>query len=141
MNFSSGSSGRGGGGKKHEIYTAAFGGHLFYDLFLQDREAMAPSTPPSDPLLNFHFSMFDIIVGSLTALERSCSVTACINNKILSRFLSSSYLDLSANSQTSITDKSFTFFIVLQQNGLITFFQSIADLRYLYHFLDLNLKL
>ena len=32
-----GSSGRvgGGGGKKHEIYVAAFGGHLFYDLFLQ----------------------------------------------------------------------------------------------------------
>ena len=24
-----------GGGKKHEIYVAAFGGHLFYDLFLQ----------------------------------------------------------------------------------------------------------
>ena len=25
----------GGGGKKHEIYVAAFGGHLFYDLFVQ----------------------------------------------------------------------------------------------------------
>ena len=25
----------GGGGKKHEIYVVAFGGHLFYDLFLQ----------------------------------------------------------------------------------------------------------
>ena len=34
--FSSGSSGRvGGGAEKHEIYAAAFGGHLFYDLFLQ----------------------------------------------------------------------------------------------------------
>ena len=93
--------------------------------------------------LGIHVSMFDIhvIVGPLTALERSCSVTTCINNKILSRFLSSFYLDLSANSQTSITGKSFTFVIVLQLNGLITFLQSIADLRYLYHFLDLNLKL
>ena len=25
----------GGGGKKHEIYAVAFGGHIFYDLFLQ----------------------------------------------------------------------------------------------------------
>ena len=24
------------GAEKHEIYEAAFGGHLFYDLFLQD---------------------------------------------------------------------------------------------------------
>ena len=60
--------------------------------------------------LGIHVSMFDIIVGSLTALEGSCSVITCINNKIFSSFLSSSYLDLSANSQTSITDKSFTFF-------------------------------
>ena len=29
----------GGGGKKHEIYVAAFGGHLFYDLFFQGRGA------------------------------------------------------------------------------------------------------
>ena len=28
---SSGSTGRIGGGKKHEIYAATFGGHLFYD--------------------------------------------------------------------------------------------------------------
>ena len=27
--------GVGGGAKKYEIYAAAFGGHLFYDLFLQ----------------------------------------------------------------------------------------------------------
>ena len=27
--------GWGRGGKKHEIYVAAFGGHLFYDLFVQ----------------------------------------------------------------------------------------------------------
>ena len=25
----------GGGAKKHEIYVATFGGHLFYDLFVQ----------------------------------------------------------------------------------------------------------
>ena len=41
-----GSSGRvrRGGGKKHEIYVAAFGGHLFYDQFLQGG-GMAPSAP------------------------------------------------------------------------------------------------
>ena len=39
--FSSGSSGREGGGegKKHEIYVAVFGGHHFYDLFSQGRGA------------------------------------------------------------------------------------------------------
>ena len=41
-----------GGGKKHEIYVAAFGGHLFYDLFVQGWGGMAPSVPPLDPLLN-----------------------------------------------------------------------------------------
>ena len=41
-----GSSGRVGGGKKHEIYVAAFGGHLFYDLFVQGWGGMAPSVPP-----------------------------------------------------------------------------------------------
>ena len=30
-----GSSGWVGGAKKHEIYVATFGGHLFFDLFLQ----------------------------------------------------------------------------------------------------------
>ena len=45
--------GGGGGGKKHEIYVAAFGGHLFYDLFVQGwgGGAMAPSAPALDPLL------------------------------------------------------------------------------------------
>ena len=44
---SSGSSDRvRGGGRKHEIYAAAFGGHLFYDLFSQGRgRGMAPSPP------------------------------------------------------------------------------------------------
>ena len=42
-----GSSGRVGRGKKHEIYVAAFGGHLFYDLFVQGwGGALAPSAPP-----------------------------------------------------------------------------------------------
>ena len=37
----------GGGDKKHEIYVAAFGGHLFYDLFVQGwGQAMAPRHPP-----------------------------------------------------------------------------------------------
>ena len=35
----------GWGGKKHEIYVAAFGGHPFYDLFVQGWGAMAPSAP------------------------------------------------------------------------------------------------
>ena len=36
-----------GGSEKHEMYVAAFGGHLFYDLFLQYRgRAMAPQLPP-----------------------------------------------------------------------------------------------
>ena len=50
--FSSGSSGRvRGGAEKHEIYAAAFGGHLFYDLFLQGRGGPWPPWPPLDPLL------------------------------------------------------------------------------------------
>ena len=36
-----------GGGKKHEIYMAAFGGHLFYDLFVQGWGGHGPlGTPP-----------------------------------------------------------------------------------------------
>ena len=36
-----------GTGKKHETYVAAFGGHLFYDLFLKDRgDAMDPLAHP-----------------------------------------------------------------------------------------------
>ena len=47
---SSGSSGRvmGGGGEKHEIYVAALGGHLFYELFSQGGHG---PLPPPDPLL------------------------------------------------------------------------------------------
>ena len=49
----------GTGGKKHEIYVAAFGGHLFYDLFLQGWRGAWPSRPPPpDPLLTkFYFKM------------------------------------------------------------------------------------
>ena len=36
----------GSGGKKHEIYVAEFGGHLFYDLFVQGWGGMAHSAPP-----------------------------------------------------------------------------------------------
>ena len=43
--------GWGGGAKKHEIYMAAFGGHLFYDLFLQDLGGHGPLGSPLDPLL------------------------------------------------------------------------------------------
>ena len=41
--------GRGEGAKKHEIYVATFGGHLFYDLFLQgwgEGGAWPPRHPP-----------------------------------------------------------------------------------------------
>ena len=46
--ISSGSSGWVRGGEKHEIYVAAYGGHLFCDLFSQGRggRAIAPSAPP-----------------------------------------------------------------------------------------------
>ena len=48
---SSGSSGRvEGRAEKHEIYAAEFGGHLFYDLFLQGRGSHGPPRPPLDPL-------------------------------------------------------------------------------------------
>ena len=47
--FSSGSSSRIGGGKKHEIYVAAFGGHLF----LQDLGGGAWPLGPLDPLVAF----------------------------------------------------------------------------------------
>ena len=43
--------GGGGGAKKHEIYVAAFGGHLFYDLFLQALGGHDPLGTPLDPLL------------------------------------------------------------------------------------------
>ena len=45
--YSIGSSGWvGGGAKKHEIYVAAIGGHLFYDLFLQ---GLGGPWPPRHP--------------------------------------------------------------------------------------------
>ena len=37
--------GGGEGAKKHEIYMATFGSHLFYDLFLQDQGGHGPLTP------------------------------------------------------------------------------------------------
>ena len=42
-----GFSGRVGGGEKHEIYLAAFGGHLFYDLFVQGWEGPWPPRHPT----------------------------------------------------------------------------------------------
>ena len=50
--FSSGSSGRvsGEGAEKNQIYAAAFGGHLFYDKFLQSRgRGLWPTLPPGSP--------------------------------------------------------------------------------------------
>ena len=42
--YSSGSNGRVDGAEKHEIYAAAFGSHLFYDLFVQGTHGTLP--PP-----------------------------------------------------------------------------------------------
>ena len=44
--------GWGGGGKKHEIYVAAFGGHLFYDLFVQGWGDGPLGTPPGSATAN-----------------------------------------------------------------------------------------
>ena len=44
----------GGGAKKHEIYVATFGSHLFYDLFVQGLGGHGPLGTPLDPLLYFH---------------------------------------------------------------------------------------
>ena len=41
----------GWGGEKHDIYAAAFGSHLFDDLFLQGQGSHATFPPPPDPLL------------------------------------------------------------------------------------------
>ena len=46
VHFSSGSSGRVGGAEKHEIYAAAFGSHLFYELFSQGQGGPWPPRPP-----------------------------------------------------------------------------------------------
>ena len=73
--------GVGGGAQKHEIYAAAFGGHLFYELFLQGRgRAHGPLGPPSlDPLLsmlNTHEDLYNcwqtikLIVATTTWILR-----------------------------------------------------------------------
>ena len=54
--------------EKHEIYTVAFGGHHFYDLFLQDRGDMAPLPPGSATVLhtvgkNTGLGIFNFTVG------------------------------------------------------------------------------
>ena len=45
---------------KHEIYAAAFGGHLFYDLFLQGREVCPPR--PLNPLLPYQLGEHNSVV-------------------------------------------------------------------------------
>ena len=46
--------GGGWGAKKHEIYVATFGSHLFNDLFVQGLGGPWPPWHPLDPLLYFH---------------------------------------------------------------------------------------
>ena len=57
--LSSGSSGRvRGGAEKHEIYAAAFGGHLFYDLFSQGQGGHGPLAPPGSATALLHCKFF-----------------------------------------------------------------------------------
>ena len=44
-----------GGAEKHEIYAATFGGHLFYDLFLQGRGGHGPLGPPGSATVLIHW--------------------------------------------------------------------------------------
>ena len=82
---SSGSSGRvgGGGAEKHEIYTTAFGGHLFYDLFLHDRGeggGMALSAPPGSAT-DVNLCSFKIFfVRNLIALDKLNFVYAVLQS-------------------------------------------------------------
>ena len=73
--LSSGSSGRVRGGEKHEIYAAAFGGHLFYDLFSQGRGVMPPR-PPWIRYWNFILSteIYLLILPCWLFVCRSCSI-------------------------------------------------------------------
>ena len=48
----------GGGGKKHEIYAVAFGGHLFYGLFLQSR-GYGPLAPPLGSATGFIIIVYE----------------------------------------------------------------------------------
>ena len=56
---------------KHEIYAAAFGGHLFYDLFSQGRGEAWPPRPPPDPLLIVLNVGLPIFVSILVKLPSS----------------------------------------------------------------------
>ena len=56
--FSRGSSGQVVGTKKHEICAAAFGGHLFYDLFLQGQREDGHLAPPH------HYWFFRCLLSS-----------------------------------------------------------------------------
>ena len=80
--FSSGSSGRvdGGSAEKHEIYTAAFGGHIFYDLFLHDRGGHGPLAPPGSAT-DVNICSFKIFfVRNLIALDKLNFVHAVLQS-------------------------------------------------------------
>ena len=62
------SGGVGGGGKTHAIYVAAFGGHLFYDLFVQGlgEGAWPPRHPPGSATGAFpiaYVEVYEIAIG------------------------------------------------------------------------------
>ena len=72
---SSGSSGRVRGAEKHEIYAAAFGGHLFYDLFSQGRGGPWPPRPP--PWIRYWAQCFLNTFQCHTLLDFDANLLSC----------------------------------------------------------------
>ena len=70
---------------KHEIYAAAFSGHLFYDLYLQGRGDHAP--PPR--------SATGIFPINLNLLTRPCtlasSISSCTEHYLVSNDINNSF--------------------------------------------------
>ena len=60
----------GRGGKKHEIYVATFGGHLFYDLFLQGGGGHGPlGTPPGSATEGIRLEISSYLIFKQTVLQ------------------------------------------------------------------------
>ena len=66
--------------EKHEIYAAAFGGHLFNDLFLQGRGRGACPPRPLHPLLPYQLGEHNPVV-----VNENIWVQGTFSNYIFSR--------------------------------------------------------